>query len=85
MSIASLSLFAWNRRETPFRLPHLTSFLWISATVLRSGVCQRAVRVARRSNLRRQLIHRIMDGLTELFRFPLIHTPVKHPTDISAK
>ena len=34
--IFSLSPVAWKTRETAFRLPCLMTFLWISATVLRS-------------------------------------------------
>jgi len=37
VAIASLSSLAWNIQETPFRLPRLTMFFWISATALRSG------------------------------------------------
>jgi len=32
--IVSLSLFTWRSREAPLRLPSLTIFRWISATVL---------------------------------------------------
>ena len=35
VAIVSLSFFVWISRETMFRLPRLTIFFWISATVLR--------------------------------------------------
>lgn len=85
-AIVSLSFFAWKRRENAFRLPHPTSFFWMSATVLRSGVLQRAVR-DRRSwfNSRQQLIYRAIHGLTELVRSLSTRPLVKRSADIGTK
>ena len=84
--IVSLSFFAWNRRETPLRSPHLANFHWISTTVLGSGTYQKGVRNLHRWFYSRcQQTYRVVHGLAELTQFLSVQHPTKCSTDIGAK
>lgn len=86
VAIASLSFFAWNTREAACRLPRLTTFLWISATVLRLRVWKSvAQRTHHWLNSRRQLLDRPQHGLAEFTQSSPIQTSVKSFTYTSTR
>ena len=78
--IVSLSLLAWTSRENSLRLHFLVTFLWISATVLRSGG-DRGKRIAHIVDLWSdsppQLLNRLVHRWTEIARFLPLHPPVE--------
>ena len=86
VAIVSLSFFAWKSREAAFRLPRLTMFFWISATVLplRAWSERTAQRMRRWLNSRSQLSNPLEHWLTEFIRPSPVHSPVEGPTNVGA-
>ena len=84
-----LSCFARNkwreRRWKIVRLPHLTTYLWIKATVLRLRTLWVNGRAFDQSfNSRLQSLNRLKDGLTKLFLLHSAYSPIKSLADLCA-
>ena len=83
----SLSFLAWKCRETTFRSFCLMTFLWISATALRSDrKCHQLVarRTHCRHNSHRQLLDCLAHGVVEVVQPLPIQPSVQGVTDFSA-
>ena len=84
-AILSLLLFERINRVAAFRLPCLTTFLWISATVLRLRVSlSGSLRVASLAHIHSQIPNRIEDSLFEFVRSSPLQSPVQYLAYIAA-
>ena len=73
-------------REAKLRLPCLTTFLWIPATVLGSRSISKwnTRRVEYWSGSRSQIPNRVEDRLVEFIQLSPLQSPVEHLTYITA-